>query len=130
LFEGVPIIFSYTRAQAIEDGVLVDVTEHAKTLGFKHHTVVTQGVWGACVALTEAAKRAGCDERGRLHDVLWMAACAARGMTGKLEDDRIYFSVLSVTDNATKPEKIKLWALCGPGDDAEPVLTLMLESED
>ena len=24
---GVPVIFSYTRAQAIEDGVLVDLTE-------------------------------------------------------------------------------------------------------
>ncbi|MGD9819896.1 MAG: DUF6573 family protein, partial [Desulfomonilaceae bacterium] len=29
------VIYSYTRAQAIEDGVLVDVTEQAKATGFK-----------------------------------------------------------------------------------------------
>jgi len=29
------IIFSYTRRQAIEDGVLIDVTEQAKQMGFK-----------------------------------------------------------------------------------------------
>jgi len=28
-----PVIFSYSRAQAIEDGVLVDVTETAKEGG-------------------------------------------------------------------------------------------------
>jgi hypothetical protein len=130
LFEGVPVIFAYTRAQAIEDGVLIDVTEKAQELGFKHHTVVTQGVWSECVALTEAAKKACNDERGRLHDVLWMAACATRGMVGKMEDDRVYFSVLSITDNPRKPEKINLWMMCGPGDDAEPVITIMLEGED
>jgi hypothetical protein len=27
-------------------------------------------------------------------------------------------------------ELVKLWALCGPGDDARPVITLMLEGED
>jgi hypothetical protein len=27
-------------------------------------------------------------------------------------------------------EMVELWALCGPGDDARPVITIMLESED
>jgi hypothetical protein len=36
-----PIIFQYTRAQAIEDGVLIDVTVQAAELGFRVHTVVT-----------------------------------------------------------------------------------------
>lgn len=30
-----PVVFSYTRAQAIEDGVLVDVSEMAKEAGIK-----------------------------------------------------------------------------------------------
>ena len=33
--ESWPIIFSYSRAQAIEDGVLIDVTAEAKAYGFK-----------------------------------------------------------------------------------------------
>lgn len=26
--------------------------------------------------------------------------------------------------------EVKLWSLCGPGDDAAPVITIMLEGED
>ena len=35
------VVFEYSRAEAIFDGVLVDVTEQAKQIGFKIHTVVT-----------------------------------------------------------------------------------------
>ena len=35
------IVYAYSRKQAIADGVLVDVTEAAKAIGFKPHTVVT-----------------------------------------------------------------------------------------
>jgi hypothetical protein len=38
------IIFAYTRAQAIADGVLVDVTETAKEAGFKVSVVLTDTV--------------------------------------------------------------------------------------
>jgi len=38
------IIFSYTRAQAIEDGVLVDVSELAREASFRYPVAVTQGV--------------------------------------------------------------------------------------
>jgi hypothetical protein len=120
-------IYSYTRAQAIEDGVLVDVTEAAREVGFRHHTVVTRGVWAECVALTEAARKAGNDERGRLNNVLWMASCTAQGKLGKREGDRMYFDVRVVTD---KPEVVSLWAVCGPGDTPEPVITIMLVGED
>jgi len=40
-----PIIFQYTRAQAIEDGVLIDVTAQAAELGFRVHTVVTDSLY-------------------------------------------------------------------------------------
>ena len=35
MFEPSDLIHSYTRAQAIEDGVLVDVSDVAKEAGFK-----------------------------------------------------------------------------------------------
>ena len=35
------VVYAYSREQAIADGVLVDVTETAKAIGFKLHTVVT-----------------------------------------------------------------------------------------
>src|SRR4051812_27741843 len=36
------VIFAYTRKQAIEDGVLVDVTETAKEAGFKIPVALTR----------------------------------------------------------------------------------------
>ena len=35
------VIFSYTRKQAIEDGVLVDITEMAKEAGIKYPVAIT-----------------------------------------------------------------------------------------
>ncbi|SPE52864.1 hypothetical protein SBV1_160020 [Verrucomicrobia bacterium] len=32
--------------------------------------------------------------------------------------------------DGNRHNEIKLWSLCGPGDDGEPVITIMLEGED
>ena len=40
-----PVISAYTRAQAIADGVLVDVSEMAREAGLKHPTALTATVW-------------------------------------------------------------------------------------
>ena len=37
-----PIISTYTRKQAIEDGVLIDISTAARESGFKLPTVVTE----------------------------------------------------------------------------------------
>ena len=39
------VIYSYTRAQAIEDGVLIDVTRMAQEAGFKYPVAITASVW-------------------------------------------------------------------------------------
>ena len=41
------LVYAYTREQAIADGVLVDVTEQAKVIGFSIHTVVTDHLQSA-----------------------------------------------------------------------------------
>jgi len=38
------VIYSYTRAQAIEDGMFVDVTETAKEAGFKYPVAITRNL--------------------------------------------------------------------------------------
>lgn len=35
LFSDAPVVHAYTRAEAIEDGVLVDVSETAREAGFR-----------------------------------------------------------------------------------------------
>ena len=39
-----PVIYTYTRAQAIEDGVLVDVSTLAAEAGIRYPTAVTRGL--------------------------------------------------------------------------------------
>jgi hypothetical protein len=74
------IISAYTRAQAMADGVLVDVTDTAKEAGFAYPVAMTATAWADCVAWTDEDTRRQTpqDEFGRLWDVLWMAKMAAR----------------------------------------------------
>lgn len=75
------IISRYTRAQAIEDGVLVDVTEQAKETGLLLPTVITDHVHGVLEDIPKES--VGQDYRGRLHDVLWMAYLKLRALKSK-----------------------------------------------
>jgi hypothetical protein len=124
--EGLVLISTYSRAQAIEDGTLVDVTAQAKETGISLPTALTREVWEWFVALSPAAKEACNDERGRLHDILWMFRCAARAAKDVSE---LQFQLYVVT---TQPEPglVTLKAICGPGDDEAPVITILLPEQD
>ena len=39
------LIYSYSRAQAIDDGILVDVSAHARDLGIRYPVAVTATLW-------------------------------------------------------------------------------------
>ncbi len=119
-------IFTYRRAQALEDKALVDVSEMALEAGIRCPTAISHEVWSRYVALSEAARRAGQYENGRLWDVLWMFACAA---STQPEADELYFRLYVSTD-CVEPRLIELKAAIGPGDSGEPVLTIMLPDED
>ena len=75
------IISRYTRAQAIEDGVLVDVTEQAKETGLLLPTVITDHVHRVLEDIPKGSL--GQDYRGRLPDVLWMAYLKLRELKSK-----------------------------------------------
>ncbi len=113
------VIASYSRAQAIEDGVLVDVTETAREAGIRYPVALTQAVFERCVALP-SRYRGFEDERGRLWDVLGMFRFAARATSGDTLRYRLKVSGRLVT----------LKAMIGPGDTADPVITIMLPEED
>jgi hypothetical protein len=123
--ESLPVIYWYTRAQALEDGVLVDVSEAARETGFRYPVALTHAAWALCVALSPAAKRAGNDERGRVHDVLWMLRCAVARAQGERD---IAFDLLCVTTRL-RPTRVPLRCVIGPGDAGEPALTVMTPGE-
>jgi len=124
-FGDMPVIFSYTRAQAIEDGVLIDLTEWAKETGFRYPVACTTTVWSDYVAPSEDLRLLGQSERGRAHDLLWMLLCAIRRSSG----DRIDFETLFL-QSPHRRITARFKAVCGPGDDGEPVITVMLPNED
>lgn len=113
------IIYSYSRAQAIEDGVLVDLSEvDSIKQHWKHPFACTSAVWAI---IEEALNREGQDASGICHDISTMAKIALRGAANS---DQINFKVI-ITG---RPHNLKLHI--GPGDTVEPVLTLMLPNED
>lgn len=121
-----PLILAYTRKQAIADGVLVDVTETAREAGFVIPVAVTCGVWAECVRVPDGVT--GQDEAGRLWDVLMMLRFTVRRAS---EGNRVDFAVhVRSDDNQGTPPLVSLYAACGPGDEGEPVVTVMLPHED
>ena len=117
------IIDSYSRADAIEDGVMIDASEMAKEAGLKFPVAITATVWDKYVEVPEGVE--GQDEQGRLWDLLNMLLFAIkRGCEGS----ELLFTVLVNNDGEPKP--IQLKSICGPGDDADPVITIMLPNED
>jgi len=122
-----PVISRYTRAQAIEDGLLVDPGELAKEAGFKYPVALTRAVWEKCVTVPQGV--IGQDETGRLWDVLQMLRYAVR--ISQPGQDILWFRLHVRNDNSDgDPPEVTLKAQCGPGDDMEPVLTIMLPKED
>ena len=112
-------LFSYSRAQAIADGGLVDLSRFPEISEiWVHPTACTDTVW----KLVEAAIRdEGKDLQGILWDISHMAMANAR--VKGASTDRVEFRVII----GRRTHELKL--VVGPGDTPEPVLTLMLATE-
>lgn len=86
-----PVIYAYTRAQALADGVLVDVSNAAVEAGFKVPVALTRAAWDDCVEWNDEDTRRQTPQNasGRL----WMccgwamspspAACACRNQAAR-----------------------------------------------
>lgn len=125
MFSDTDIIDSYSRAQAIEDGTLVPVS--VKQRYFRYPVALTRTVWTACVEWPEDDMQAMQDQTGRLNDVLWMTFCAIRRAP---HTDRVQVELLVVPRGGATALPVRLEAVCGPGDNAEPVITIQYPGED
>ena len=127
-----PVLSAYTRAQTIEDGILVDVSDTAREAGFQIPVAVTLTVWNRIIALPEGY-RGFQDERGRLWDVLWMARHYARRASDR---DRVTMCVLvrdirkDLRDSNRPPRKHFPIVAIGAGDDGGPAITIMFAEDD
>lgn len=120
------IIYSYTRKQALEDGVLIDVTETAKEAGFVIPVAVTNGLYAEYIEPSESLKNLGQTTNGRLWDVLFMLHLKIHNCP---KANTVIYTVAFEKENRMTDE-INLKAVIDGGDDGNPVLTIMKENED
>jgi hypothetical protein len=121
------VIHSYTRAQALADGVLVEVPKDIREeAGIKYHTALTAAVWHEYVTPPGNLEYYGQSIQGRLWDLLWMFRNAALRTKGQ----NMRFTVLFQMRPEREPEEVTLTSHIGPGDEGGPVITIMLEHED
>lgn len=118
-------IHTYTRKQALADGVLVDATETAREAGFRIPVALTCAAWAECVTVPDGVS--GQSETGRLWDVLTMLRFAIK--TGRESGTEIRFRVCQVNGPAGD-RLVPLKAVIGPDDDGTPCLTIMEPHED
>ncbi len=121
------VIFSYTRSQAVADGVQVEFTKTAQEAGIRFPVFLTRAVYDAYVAVPPGVTAQ--DDAGRLWDVLNLLRFAIRrARPGK---SRLPFALYVRNDNRA-PRLIKLIATCGPLDmgKPEPAITIHLPDED
>ena len=125
-FAGFELLSTYLRADALADKVLVDISDEARQLGFRVPVATTAAVYAYLDPL-ESLIREGQSLAGRTHDLLSVLRFA-----GAVHPDRsmLHFRVLFVLTPGCPPEPVALKAIIGPGDSGEPVLTILLPSED
>ncbi len=123
-------IYSYTRQQAINDGVLIDITEAAAEAGFRIEVALTAAAYQDCVRWSDADnQQAYQDQSGRLWDLLTMAMQAARKGAGI---SSVSFQVLRIPKDGKSraPKVTHLKMTITPTEEGIPAITIMQPNED
>ena len=118
------ILFTYSRAQALDDGVLIDVTETAKEAGCRFPVALTAALWADIYAIPERLQGVA-DPNGRLWDILFVGRYAM-----KQQDASSSLCLYQLEMPVGDAREYEVKAVCGPGDHGEPVITLMRPGED
>jgi len=120
-----PIIFSYSRQEALSDGVLIDLNQWVSidASGYKYPAACTAAVF-AIVERAVNNKHFHNDYTGVIADIFWMSIVmpVEKWETGQLFE-------VTITGAGSHPI-YTLKVECGPGDEGEPVITFMLPDED
>jgi hypothetical protein len=120
-----PVVYAYTRKQALADGFQVDVSETAQEAGITFRTFLNRTVWDQYV---EVPPGVACqDERGRLWDILWMLRFGIR--QAPPGQSRITFQLRVRQKGGLR--KVTLAATVGPVDidDPAPAITIMPDED-
>ena len=119
------VIYSYSRAQALADGVLVDVSRMAAEANFRYPTAISADL-SARITPNEREKALGQSYEGRLWDILFMAFITVlrQRSADQASFEVSLFEAEEDPAHHTHHSTLKLWMVVGPGDQGEPVITI------
>ena len=121
------LIYTYTRSQAIADGVLVDLMQGEMLEVCRQHYKFPIACTAAVFSIMEKAvnnPRYGNDYAGILHDMLWMSKAMGR----TLDVSTVVFRCIVQGAGRSKYHDFKIQV--HPGDQGEPVITILMPGED
>jgi hypothetical protein len=123
--QGPPLHVIANRQQAIEAGILIDVTEDAKKLGLTFPITITKPLWDIGIApLPELSEQ---DKAERLRDVLMAFRLRLAGQTTL--SPLIDFPAMLALPPGGIPQPIPLFALIQPDEQNRAMATLLLPNE-
>lgn len=119
------VIYSYTRKQALEDGVLVDLNQFIPIheSGYKYPIACTETVWNIINAAVKNKKYCN-DYEGVIWDIIYMSRFKSQAISASTHLYKVI--ITGVSRQRTFTFKI----MVHPGDNMEPVITIMLPEED
>ncbi len=113
------------RQQAIQAGILIDVTEDAKKLGLTFPITVTKPLWDIGIAPIEGISEQ--DKTERLRDVLMAFRLRLAGQTTL--SPLIDFPAMLALPPGGVPQPVPLFALIQPDEQNRATATLLLPNE-
>lgn len=134
------IISTYTRAEAVKDGVQIAIPQEiTREAGIKYPVFITQKVYNKYVSVTNAMPNTSAE--GRLWDMLFMFAWKARGTDSDelefqfcvlLPDSGDWNKFEKICEGNRQLREVTLKAVVSPTDleDPQPAITILFPDED
>ncbi|MFL4473160.1 DUF6573 family protein [Paeniglutamicibacter sp. MACA_103] len=121
------MLHTYTRAQSIAEGKLLDVSDQAYTFGFRVPVAISKAAWSDTVQWDHGGVQ---DETGRLADVLSLGVASVKAPDEHNASTRHYTVYRTPNQpDAQEAEEAHLKIVCTAGDQGEPVVTIMRPDE-
>ena len=122
-------VYTYTRQNAIDDGVLVNVSEMATEAGFRYPVAITERLNNHIENIPEEYSHE--DYFGRLWDVLLMGMMnIKRAMKYRQESPIVLYDLISHSKGQEHEDLTTLKIMVHGGDNGEPAMTIMFPDED
>lgn len=121
-------IFKYTRQMALEDGVLIDVSEIAKEFGIKMPCALSAALFADCVFVNKPPS----DEVKHMETqrMAMLFTKFALSISKNFDTDRFSFELPYFDYSINKSITATVIAALHGDDEGEPCMTMMFPSDD